>query len=342
MARTSPPEIETPRLRLREFRATDIDDYAACLGDAEVMKYIGDGLPLSREDAWRSMAVMAGHWSLRGYGHWAVEEKATRRLVGRVGYYFPEGWPSEEIGWLLARGVWGRGYAFEAAGAALARGRALLGLERVISVIQPENAASIRLAKRLGATLDRRIVLKGKEADIYSMPLPPSAPADAAAGDRDPGAFASRLVGTWLLRSRIDTARDGSRRVDPHLGADPLGILVYDRAGNFAAQFMKRDRSEAAAAAIAASPSAAAVSTALTSNNSRAVGGYDAYFGTYRVDEATGDVTQTLRGSLSPGDVGRVLTRRLDVRGDRLDIELETTTPDGEPVVRVLSWERAI
>ena len=108
------------------FRASDFDDYAACVGDADVMRHIGDGKPLDREGAWRSMAALSGHWNLRGYGLWAVEEKASGRLVGRVGYFFPEGWPQEEIGWLFRRDVWGRGYATEAATAALARGREFL------------------------------------------------------------------------------------------------------------------------------------------------------------------------------------------------------------------------
>ena len=174
MARTSPPEIETPRLRLREFRVTDLDDYAAAVGDPEVMKHIGDGVPMSRQDAWRSMAFLSGHWNLRGFGLWAIEEKATGRVLGRVGYFLPEGWPSEEIGWLLRRDAWGRGYATEAALAVLAHGRTMLGLDQVIAIIQPENAASIRLALRLGGSLDRRIELHGRQADVYTIPLPPT------------------------------------------------------------------------------------------------------------------------------------------------------------------------
>lgn len=316
------------------FRASDLDDYAACVGDPEVMKHIGDGKPLNREDAWRSMAAMSGHWNLRGYGLWAIEEKESGWLVGRVGYFFPEGWPAEEIGWLLRRDVWGRGYATEAATAVLAHGRALLGLERVIALIQPENAASIRLALRLGGSLDRRTELRGQPADVYVVPLPAAPAASEMSRDAAAERLSERLVGTWLLRTRRDRARDGSARTDPHLGADPLGILLYDAAGNFAAQFMRRDRTAGPAATVPAS-------TAPGANNSSAVGGYDAYFGAYRVNDATGDVTQTLLGSLSPGDVGRVLTRRLEVQDDRLEIELETNTPDGEPIVRTLTWERA-
>src|SRR4051812_49854540 len=103
--------------------------------------------------------------------------------------------------------------------------------------------------------------------------------------------LAERLLGTWSLVSREDRDERGGLRVDPSLGADPVALLVYDGGGNFAAQFMKRDRTAASAAA-AARPG---------SNNSTAVGGYDAYFGKYTVDEAAGAVTQRLEAALSPG-----------------------------------------
>lgn len=138
------------------------------------------------------------------------------------------------------------------------------------------------------------------------------------------------LVGTWELRSREDRTDTGERRIDPALGADPIALLVYDAHGRFTAQFMKRDRSEPAPeAAAAAGP-----------NNSRARGGYDAYFGTYTVDDAAGTVTQRLTGALSPENVGQVLTRAMTVAGNELTIELETTSADGVPVIRTLRWDR--
>jgi hypothetical protein len=141
----------------------------------------------------------------------------------------------------------------------------------------------------------------------------------------------SRLVGTWRLESRLDHDAAGRPRTDPGLGADPIALLVYDAAGNFAAQFMKRDRTgETATPAIGAGV-----------NNSAAVNGYDAYFGTYSVDEASDTVTQVLDGALSPGDVGKVVTRAMRIEGDRLVIELSTTTVSGEPVTRTLTWARA-
>ena len=137
------------------------------------------------------------------------------------------------------------------------------------------------------------------------------------------------LPGTWLLESRIDVASNGERHPDPLLGEDPVALLVYDRTGHFAAQFMKRDRR---------GPTQGAAPAAL--NNTQAQGGYDAYFGTYTVDDAKGAVTQRLMGSLSPQNVGMVLTRGMDVRGDTLIIRLETTAADGVPVVRTLTFRR--
>ena len=137
------------------------------------------------------------------------------------------------------------------------------------------------------------------------------------------------LPGTWLLESRIDVTRDGARHPDPLLGEDPVSLLIYDRTGHFAAQFMKRDRSTAIQAA-----------AANAKNNTQAQGGYDAYFGTYRVDDARGTVTQELMGSLSPGNVGMVLTRAMEVNGDSLSIKLDTTAADGTPVTRTLTWRR--
>jgi len=75
-------------------------------------------------------------------------------------------------------------------------------------------------------------------------------------------------------------------------------------------------------------------------NNTQAQGGYDAYFGTYTVDDPKGTVTQELLGSLSPGNVGMVLTRGMQVTGNSLVITLETTAADGTPVVRTLTWQR--
>jgi hypothetical protein len=141
--------------------------------------------------------------------------------------------------------------------------------------------------------------------------------------------LSTALPGTWRLVSRIDCTPAGERRVEPSLGEDPVALLFYDRSGNFAAQFMKRDRSGVISDAVASA-----------ANNSRARGGYDAYFGTYTIDEAKKTVTQRLVGALSKENVGLVVTRAMLVEGDTLTIKLETTSTGGEAVIRTLTWVR--
>jgi RimJ/RimL family protein N-acetyltransferase len=163
-------QITTDRLLLREFRPDDIGGYAAMCADPEVMRYLSpDGAVLSREDAWRQMAMFAGHWVLRGYGTWVVEERATGRFVGRVGLHFPEGWPGQEVGWALARQFWGLGLAQEAARAAIHFAFERLGWPEIISLIHPENQRSVSLALRLGEHFERTVELRGLSHNLYRL-----------------------------------------------------------------------------------------------------------------------------------------------------------------------------
>jgi len=164
MSRT--PLIETERLRLRDLRATDFAAYAAMCADPEVMKYLGSG-PLSAEDAWRQLAMFLGHWSLRGFGMWAVETREGE-FVGRVGLHFPHGWPDRELGWALAREHWGRGYAFEAAVAARNHAFRDLRWQSLVSYVLPENSRSIRLAERLGARPAGTMDLRGHRVLVFA------------------------------------------------------------------------------------------------------------------------------------------------------------------------------
>src|SRR5262249_18435174 len=100
---------------------------------------------------------------------WAAEEKSTGRFVGRVGLQRPEGWPGVEVGWMLHRGSWGKGLATEGAKAALDVAFANLGVNRVISMIHPENTASIAVAERLGEKFTDRTVVNGRDRLIYSI-----------------------------------------------------------------------------------------------------------------------------------------------------------------------------
>ena len=92
---------------LRQFCDADFEAYFRILSNPEVGRFIGGGTAPAREDAWRHMAMVAGIWTLRGYGHWAIEEKASGDLVGRAGVWFPEGFPEIEAGWVIGREHWG-------------------------------------------------------------------------------------------------------------------------------------------------------------------------------------------------------------------------------------------
>ncbi|GJG85575.1 N-acetyltransferase [Gemmatimonadetes bacterium T265] len=177
MPNTTPgvPRLTTDRLLLRGFDARDFGAYAALMADPAVARYLGDGRPLARADAWRQLALVVGHWALRGFGLWAAEERMTGALVGRIGCYEPEGWPGLEVGYVLARPYWGRGYAAEGARAALGYAHDVLGRERVVSLIHPENVASVRVATRLGAAPDGTADIGGRPALVYAYPAPAAA-----------------------------------------------------------------------------------------------------------------------------------------------------------------------
>lgn len=161
--------LETERLILRMFREDDFEHYAKLCSDPEVVRYLGEGKTLNRVEAWRQMALLVGHWRLRGYGPWAVEERASGNLVGRIGFLNPEGWPGFELGWVLGREYWGRGYATEGARRALDYAFAEMGRDHVISLIHPANSGSIHVAERLGERLEGRTDLFGHEVLIYGI-----------------------------------------------------------------------------------------------------------------------------------------------------------------------------
>jgi RimJ/RimL family protein N-acetyltransferase len=157
--------LETERLILRPWRDSDIDGYAELMHDAERSKFIGG--PLSRDDAWRRLATYVGHWSLRGYGVWALEDKATETFVGYSGLWNPLGWPEREITWALRQQFQGRGLIAEAARCVRAYAYEDLGWSTAVSVIAQENTASIRVAERLGAVLGGTTENRGWMCGIY-------------------------------------------------------------------------------------------------------------------------------------------------------------------------------
>lgn len=137
------------------------------------------------------------------------------------------------------------------------------------------------------------------------------------------------IQGTWWLLSRTDKNKNGIVKIDPILGSNPLAILVYAN-NRFAAQFMKRNRKKEDTGQV----------TSAGNNNTSAIGGYDAYFGTYKVRSGSNIVQHTLEGSINPDNIGLTVDRILEVSDNKLKIELETSAFDGEAVIRTLIWER--
>ena len=164
------PRVTTDRLLLRAFTADDFSAYAPIMADPDVTRFLGEGRPMARAEAWRQMAMILGHWTLRGFGLWAVEERATGRLLGRIGCHEPEGFPAFEIGYVIARDAWGHGYAREGAAAALQFARETLRRTEITSIIRPDNAGSIRVATSLGAVAAETVEFFGAPSVVYRYP----------------------------------------------------------------------------------------------------------------------------------------------------------------------------
>ena len=162
------PVIETERLILRGHKASDFEPFVQFTASDRSK---GVGGPATRAEAWRATAVMIGHWYLRGYGMWWLEEKKTGAAVGRVGLWNPEGWPAPELGWVVYDRFEGKGLAYEAAVVARQYARENLKWSTLISLITDDNVRSIALAERLGAKHDGTWTSPaGKVAQIYTHP----------------------------------------------------------------------------------------------------------------------------------------------------------------------------
>lgn len=162
------PTLETARLKLRAFTIDDWEPYAEMYADASFVRYLGGEL-LSKERAWENIAIILGHWTLLGYGLWALESKVTGALVGRAGLLNLPGWPDVEVCWALSPRCWGNGYATEAANASVRWAFAERGLGRLISLIDPENRASEAVALRVGETFRERITFNEKPTNVYEI-----------------------------------------------------------------------------------------------------------------------------------------------------------------------------
>ena len=175
------PVIETERLRLRGHRLQDFADLRSLWGDPVVTRHIG-GRPFSTEEVWARLLRYVGHWSLLGFGFWVVEEKASGRFVGEVGFadfkrddLTPAPAAAAEMGWVLMPWAHGQGLATEAVRAALDWGADGLALRRTFCLILPENQASIRVAIKCGFSADGHASYKGAITLIFARSVDPAA-----------------------------------------------------------------------------------------------------------------------------------------------------------------------
>ena len=162
------PVLETERLRLRGRTMNDFPFFRDMWADPEFTRFIG-GKPLSEEDTWTKFLRMIGHWEVMGYGYWVVEDRDDGELVGEAGFgefkrdITPSIKTEPEIGWGFAPATQGKGYATEAAKAAIAWGDEHLGGARMSCIIDPPNTASIRVAEKCGFKEAARTTYQGGE-----------------------------------------------------------------------------------------------------------------------------------------------------------------------------------
>jgi RimJ/RimL family protein N-acetyltransferase len=141
--------IETERLVLRPLQLADFDAFAEFARDPYAARFLGG--PQARSVAWRSFMTMAGAWHLQGISMFSVLLRTSGEWIGRVGPWYPDGWPGTEVAWGILPRYWGKGYATEAAAASMDWAFDTLGWEDVIHTIDPRNEASIQVARKLGA-----------------------------------------------------------------------------------------------------------------------------------------------------------------------------------------------
>lgn len=159
------PTVTTERLALVPPDPAHLADYLLAYGDTQVMKHI-DG-PMDAAKVWQMLATQIGHWVLRGFGVWSVQLRESGAIIGRLGLRREEGASEIEIGWVLTRDSWGKGYATEGARAAIDFGFECVGAEQIHAYIAPENTGSIDVATKLGMLLDP--VRSTPEASIYVL-----------------------------------------------------------------------------------------------------------------------------------------------------------------------------
>lgn len=173
-------ELETTRLRLRPFTPADAGELSLITSDAEVMKFIGEGVTLSEDETRNSVACIIEVFKKRGFGRWAVIHKDLDKLIGYCGFASGNPQIGVEIAYLLGRPYWGQGLASEAAGACLRYGFEELRLDRIGGVTRPGNSKSRRVLERLGMRYVSEAIYAGYDCVHYSLALNEFRPHPAA------------------------------------------------------------------------------------------------------------------------------------------------------------------
>lgn len=145
------PVLVTERLRLRAPRLEDFEAFASFFASE---RSVHEGGPKNRLSAWQHWAADVALWTLKGYGPFGVEDRATGTYLGEVGLYHGEDYPAPELGWFVVPEAEGQGIALEAARAVLDWVQANFDWPHITNIIEPANARSIALGLRLGGVID--------------------------------------------------------------------------------------------------------------------------------------------------------------------------------------------
>ena len=165
----TPLVIETPRLHLRRMTPDDVPALLSVFGDLEVMRFYPAPFDEARMQRW--VAWNQSHYATHGHGLWVVILRATGECIGDCGLVPQQvvGVSEIEIGYHLRRDLWGQGLATEAALGCLNHGLTTFGYRRFVSLIHPQNTASLRVAEKVGMTLEREVEWKNKPTCVYAV-----------------------------------------------------------------------------------------------------------------------------------------------------------------------------
>lgn len=161
--------LETERLRLRPMNMADVDDLLLIFSDLETMRYYPGTKDRAAAEGWISWNL--GSYEKHGFGLWIASLKKTDEFAGQCGlvYQEVEGRPETEIGYLFLRRLWGQGLATEAAQACRDYGLSVLGRHRLVSLINPNNMPSRRVAEKVGMTLEKEIFKWERPVCVYAL-----------------------------------------------------------------------------------------------------------------------------------------------------------------------------